>query len=341
MGSATLSVVIPFYNEAATLAECVEHVEAIESPELRLELILVDDCSCDGSAEVASRVAAGFANVRVLRHERNQGKGAALHSGIACATGDYVAVQDADLEYDPRDLVRLIEPLREGKADAVIGSRFLATGAHRVLYFWHSIGNHLITLLSNVFTDLNLTDIEVCYKVFRREVIQSLDLREKRFGFEPEVIAKLARKRLRIYESGVSYHGRSYQEGKKIGLKDAFRAVYCIVKYGSPGAPLPLQAFVYFELVSSAILVDLLVALGLKALGVSPVWAGVSGAAAFAAVCVVSGATMVFESGTRWRTGVERALLVLVPRRVWGLKLRSTVSWVRLFPGGLRSRFAR
>ena len=224
----TLSLVIPCYNEEKTLEACVDKVLAIQDDTLALELIVVDDCSKDGSVAVAMRLRERVPGLVVLRHEKNQGKGAALRTGIKHASGDYVAIQDADLEYDPMDLKRLIVPLRNGDADVVLGSRFLSAGHHRVLYFWHSLGNKFLTLLSNMLTDLNLTDMETCYKVFRREVIQSIEIEENRFGFEPEVVAKIAQRRLRIYETGISYSGRTYAEGKKIGVKDGFRAVYCL-----------------------------------------------------------------------------------------------------------------
>lgn len=230
-----LSVVIPVYNERATLERIVARVKAVPldtSP----ELILVDDASTDGTREVLAGLEAD-PEVRVLYQERNRGKGAALRAGFQAATGDYVIVQDADLEYDPMEYPRLLAPIREGKADVVYGSRFKGGEVTRVLYFWHSVGNRLLTLLSNVATNLNLTDMEVCYKVFPREVIQALDLKENRFGFEPEVTARLARyrgpdgKRLRIYEVGISYAGRTYDEGKKIGWKDGVRALWCILRY--------------------------------------------------------------------------------------------------------------
>jgi glycosyltransferase involved in cell wall biosynthesis len=223
----SLSVVMPCFNEEATLDEIVERV--LESPWTG-ELIIVDDGSTDGTREIL----AGFDDprVRVLLQPCNQGKGAALRRGFSEATMPFTIVQDADLEYDPAEYGVLLEPLVDGRADVVYGSRFQGAGAHRVLYFWHSLGNKLLTLLSNAFTDLNLTDMETCYKVFRTEVIQSIDIEEDRFGFEPEITAKVSRRRLRIYEVGISYSGRTYDEGKKIGWKDGLRALYCIVKYG-------------------------------------------------------------------------------------------------------------
>ncbi len=208
---------------------------------LELELIVVDDCWKDGSLEVGRRLAQNVPGLVLLRHEVNRGKGAALRTGIAAATGDFVAIQDADREYDPMDLKKLLKPLIAGDADVVLGSRFLSSDVHRVLYFWHSIGNLFLTTLSNMLTDLNLTDMETCYKVFRREIIQSIRLEEDRFGFEPEVVAKIAQMRLRIYEMGISYHGRTYEEGKKIGMKDGWRALYCILKYNLPKVPVARQ----------------------------------------------------------------------------------------------------
>jgi glycosyltransferase involved in cell wall biosynthesis len=225
-----LSVVIPCFNEEKTLARILAAVRA--SGVASLEIIVVDDASTDGSAALLEGELRGQIDV-LVRHGVNQGKGAALRSGIARATGQYVIVQDADLEYDPREFGKLLEPMRAGHADVVYGSRFLSGEKRRVLYFWHYLGNRVLTLASNVFSNLNLSDMETCYKLFRREIIQSITISENRFGFEPEVTLKLARMRgIRIYEVGISYHGRTYEEGKKIGWKDGFRALYCILKYG-------------------------------------------------------------------------------------------------------------
>jgi glycosyltransferase involved in cell wall biosynthesis len=223
-----LSVVMPVYNERATLREVIAKVLAAP---IEIELLCVDDGSRDGSREILAELQSQSPQIHVLLQPHNMGKGAALRRGIQEATGDFVIIQDADLEYDPSEYPHLLEPLIQGKADVVFGSRFLGGGPHRVLYFWHSVGNWLLTLLSNCLTNINLSDMETCYKIFRREVIQSIPIEEDRFGFEPEITVKVARRNLRIYEVGISYWGRTYEEGKKIGWKDGVRALYCLLKY--------------------------------------------------------------------------------------------------------------
>ena len=227
-----LSVVIPCYNERTTLEPLLQRVRG--SGVSDLEIIVVDDCSTDGTRELL-RERLEKQVERVIYHERNQGKGAALRTGFAAATGEIVLVQDADLEYDPQDYRRLLRPILDGRADVVFGSRFSGGEAHRVLYFWHSLGNRFLTLFSNAMTNLNLTDMEVCYKVFRREVLQQIRIEEDRFGFEPEITAKVAKQGCRVFEVGISYSGRTYHEGKKIGWRDGVRAVWCILKYNLRG----------------------------------------------------------------------------------------------------------
>lgn len=233
--SQTLSIVIPAYNEGATIHRILDKVKAVQLiGGVQKEVIIVNDCSRDNTEEAvkAYQTANPGLPISYYKHEVNQGKGAALHTGIRNAKGEWVVIQDADLEYDPEEFNLLLKPILDGFADVVYGSRFIGGNPHRILFFWHSIGNRWLTMLSNMLTNLNLTDMETCYKLCRREVIQSLDLKEKRFGFEPEVTAKLSRvPKVRIYEVGISYYGRTYEEGKKIGWKDGFRAIWCIMKY--------------------------------------------------------------------------------------------------------------
>ncbi len=326
----TLSVIIPCYNEERTLEKCVARVLKIAPGDLNLEIIIVDDASTDKSFTIAEAISKAHRNVRVLRHKVNQGKGAALRTGFGEATGNFVAVQDADLEYDPKDLMRLLEPLRQGHADVVIGSRFLSTGTHRVLYFWHYMGNRLLTFLSNMFTDLNLSDMETCYKVFRRDVIQQIEIREDRFGFEPEIIAKVAHMRLRIYEMGISYYGRTYGEGKKIGAKDGLRAMYCVFRYNAHRAPLPIQFLLYLIIGGFAAIANLIVFLILHTSGLS-VWYSAPIAFVVAAtlnyvLCIL----ILFRHKARWSSGTEALVYVCVVGIVGGLDVGLTSSLISL-----------
>lgn len=225
-----LSIVIPVYNEEATLARLVDAVRAVDTG-LEREIVAVDDCSRDGTWGVLQELSKRIPELKVFRHERNQGKGAALRTGFKQATGDIVLIQDADLEYDPSEYHKLLRPIVDGHADVVFGSRFLGGGEHRVLFFWHYVGNKVITILSNMATNLNLSDVEVCYKVFRREVLQGIELKENRFGFEIEITLKVAKARWRCYEVPISYHGRDYSEGKKITWRDGISALRCIIRY--------------------------------------------------------------------------------------------------------------
>lgn len=224
-----ISIVIPVFNEVKTISAILEQVEAVDLP-CDKEIVIVDDFSTDGTRELLQKPDI-IGTTRVFYHNKNQGKGAALKTGIAQARGDIIIIQDADLEYDPQEYPKLLQPILDGKADVVYGSRFMGSGPHRVIYFWHYIGNTFLTLLSNMFTNLNLTDMETCYKAFKKEVLNQVEIEEKRFGFEPEITAKFAKLNCRIYEVGISYSGRSYQEGKKIGWRDGFRALWCIIKY--------------------------------------------------------------------------------------------------------------
>lgn len=333
-----LSVVVPCYNEESTLVSCVRNLLNIQSEELSLEIIVVDDCSSDKSLSLARSLAVIHPEITVVAHEINRGKGAALRTGFAQATGEIVAVQDADLEYDPQDLIRLVQPIIAGRADVVFGSRFLSSGEHRVLYFWHSLVNKGLTFFSNMFTDLNLTDMETCYKVFRREIIKSITIEEDRFGFEPEIVAKVAQMRVRIMEAGISYYGRTYDEGKKIGWKDGIRALYCIFHYNAPKSPLPIQLIIYLFLGGVSGLLNLLVFLGLIQLG-----SGLSVAAAIAYVLAaalnyVLCVFLLFRHKARWNSSGELAAYVAV---VAGSGLIDVLLTEAFTAGDMSSGFAK
>lgn len=247
-GETRLSLVIPCYNEENTLADTVGRCLALKDCSIAVELVIVDDCSTDNSLAVAEGLSRTHPEISLFRHERNRGKGAALRTGFLHATGDYVGIQDADAEYSPTDYVELLKPLQSGQADVVYGSRYLRQESRRVLYFWHTWMNRSLTFVSNMFTNLDISDMETCYKLFRRDVIQRIApmLKENRFGFEPEVTALVARLKYRVHERAIRYEPRSYEEGKKIGWKDGVRALYCILHYGAHDAPLPMQILLYF-----------------------------------------------------------------------------------------------
>ncbi len=308
----TLSIIIPCYNEEQTLEKIVQRVRDIQDENLNLEIIIVDDQSKDNSYKIAQELADKYQEINAFRHDNNQGKGAALRTGFSKATGDYVAIQDADLEYNPEELKKLLEPLINDDADVVFGSRFLSPGAHRVLYFWHSLGNRFLTLLSNMFTDLNLTDMETCYKVFKRDVIQNIEIEEDRFGFEPEIVAKVAHKRLRIFEMGISYYGRTYEEGKKIGARDGLRALYCIFKYNASKAPVPIQFFFYLFIGGTAALVNFIIFMLLFSSGVT---VNIAAPVAFVIAAVVNyflSITLLFKHRAKYNTAGEIIVYILV-----------------------------
>ena len=301
----TASIIVPCFDEEATLQESVERVIGIADAEVALEIIIVDDCSRDGSRKIAEELRARHPSVRVFTHDHNLGKGAAIRTGFKNATGEVIAIHDADLEYDPGDLRKLIELIRAGKADVVFGSRFLSAGEHRVLYFWHSMGNRFLTFLSNMFTDLNLSDMEACYKVFRREAIEGIEICEDRFGFEPEIVAKVSERRPRIYEMGIAYFGRTYEDGKKIGFRDGLRALYCIVRYNAHRSPLLLQFCAWLPGALAGIGVGVLAAAGGEAVGLTPVVSGAMGYLGFAIIHEYYSRQLIFRPASRWAGGPE------------------------------------
>jgi len=325
-----LSIVVPCFNEEMTLERCLRHVLEIQDDSLSLEIIIVDDCSTDNSLKIAQGLAEKYSEIVVLHHEHNRGKGAALKTGFQHATGQIVAVQDADLEYDPFDLRRMVVPIAENKADVVLGSRFTSGGAHRVLYFWHYLGNKFLTLLSNMFSDLNLTDMECCYKVFRREIIQKINIRESRFGIEPELVAKIAQLRVRIYEMGVSYSGRTYEEGKKIGYRDGFRALYCIFHYNARKAPVPIQFLIYIVIGGLSALANISLFLILAKMGFV---FGIAIPAAFVIAAVMNYLLCInflFRHKAKWKTVGEALSYLLVVCLVGAIDFGATTIMLKI-----------
>lgn len=307
----TLTLVVPCYNEEATLENCIDRVLLLKSAGVGLQIIIVDDCSKDSSFRVATRLAQRHPEVEVLHHEVNRGKGAALRTGFAHATGDFVGVQDADLEYEPLEYLKLLEPLLRGEADVVFGSRYLRPETRRALYFWHSWMNNTLTFLSNMMTNLDISDMETCYKLFRREIIQSLDLRENRFGIEPEMVSKIAQARCRVWECAISYQPRTYEEGKKINWKDGVRALYCILHYSAHTAPLPMQLLLYLFIGGVSALCNILFFALFTAAGVALTASVLLSFALAALVNYLQCVTILFRHNARWNTVGEIAAYLL------------------------------
>ena len=329
-----LTLVVPCYNEENTLRGIVEKVLELRSDTLELEIVIVDDCSRDRSREVAQELAKEYKEIKLAFHLVNMGKGAALRTGFLEATGDYVGVQDADMEYDPRDYLTMLQPLLDGKADVVYGSRYLRPDTRRVLYFWHSCMNRFLTFASNMFTDLGITDMETCYKLFRREVIQSIAprLKENRFGFEPEVTTYVAEAKVRVYECAISYNPRTFDEGKKIGWRDGLRALYCIMHYGACNAPVPMQLIIYFFIGAVAALVNLgafaLILHGTDwGVNCATVISYIISAAANYLLCIA----ILFRHKARWSTTGELAAYIVTLAIMggidWGLT-RLLINWL-------------
>ena len=320
-----LTLVVPCYNEETTLSRCVSRLLELSSASLALEIIIVDDCSRDRSLEIARELAAQHPEIRVLHHEVNRGKGAALRTGFQYATGDFVGIQDADLEYEPLEYRKLLEPLLRDEADVVFGSRYLRPDSRKVLYFWHSWMNKTLTFISNMMTNLDISDMETCYKLFRREIIQSIDLKEERFGFEPEVVAKVAQRHCRVWEVAISYKPRSFEEGKKIGWKDGVRALYCILHYGAHTAPLPMQLLLYLFIggvsaVGNILFFSLMLSSGME-MYAAVVWAFVLAAAVNYLLCVL----ILFRHKARWNTSDEILMYALTVVIMCGVDVAITM----------------
>ncbi|UQZ91433.1 glycosyl transferase (plasmid) [Deltaproteobacteria bacterium Smac51] len=336
----TISLIIPCYNEEETLAGCVERVLHLKDDgHMNLEIVIVDDCSTDDSLRIAKELAERHPEIKICKHDVNQGKGAALRTGFLEATGDFVGIQDADLEYDPMDYKKLVKPLDEGKADVVYGSRYLRPETRRVLYFWHTQMNRFLTFCSNAFTDLGITDMETCYKLFSREVIQKIapKLKENRFGFEPEITALISEERCRVYECAISYNPRTFEEGKKIGWKDGVRALYCIFHYGAHNAPLPVHLLIYFFIGAISAVVNITTfALIFGPVGLMPatIIAFVVAAACNYLLCI----TLLFKHLVRWRLGSELGVYFVGVFALWGFDYAVTAGLIGVGVGAVLAK---
>jgi len=304
----TLSIVVPCYNEARTIETCIAKLlDMSQGQNFSLEIIVVDDASTDGSWQILEKITQQRNEIRIIRHEKNRGKGAALRTGFIHAAGDFIGIQDADAEYDPNDYLAMLTPLLDGCADVVYGSRYLRPGTRRVLYYWHTWMNKTLTKTSNMFTNLDITDMETCYKLFRREVIHRIapELKEERFGFEPEVTAKVAQAGCRVYECAISYSPRTYEEGKKIGWKDGVRALYCIFHYSAHTSPLPMQILIYFFIGAVSLFVNLFLFMGLTRAGVVLNYAIIASFIAAALCNYLLCIAILFRHKARWNTITE------------------------------------
>jgi glycosyltransferase involved in cell wall biosynthesis len=311
--SYTLSLIVPCYNEARTIETCIDRVlEISQGQDFSLEIIVVDDASTDGSWQILEKTAQKHSELRILKHEKNRGKGAALRTGFIHATGDFVGIQDADAEYDPHDYLTMLQPLLDGRADVVYGSRYLRPDTRRVLYFWHTWMNKTLTSVSNMFTNLDITDMETCYKLFRREIIQKIapELKEDRFGFEPEVTARVAEAQCRVYECAISYNPRTYEEGKKIGWKDGIWALYCIFHYSAHNAPLPMQILIYLFIGAISLFANLIFFVGVTQAGMVLEYAIIASFIVSALCNYLLCIAILFRHKARWNTGMELFLYV-------------------------------
>jgi glycosyltransferase involved in cell wall biosynthesis len=327
--SFTLSLIIPCFNEEATIAECIKRVSCItEGHDFSLELIVVDDASTDNSLKLLEEIARSNTAIRILKHEKNRGKGAALRTGLVHASGDFVGIQDADSEYNPAEYITMLDPLLNDKADVVFGSRYLKPDTRRVLYFWHTWMNRTLTRVSNMFTNLDITDMETCYKLFRREVIQEIapTLKEERFGFEPEITAKVAQGHYRVYECAISYYPRSYEEGKKISWKDGVHALYCIFHYSAHTAPLPMQILIYFFIGFVSLLANQIVFAVMLYSGVSITHAIVGAFALSALINYILCVLILFQHNVRWNTAGE-VFMYIVSIIIMGLIDFGLTNW--------------
>lgn len=336
MNNPQLSLIIPCYNEEQTLADCVKRCLEISEYNVSLELIIVDDCSSDNSLAVAQSLAESYPHITVLHHVQNQGKGAALRTGFLHATGEYIGIQDADMEYTPLDYLTLMEPLRQGKADVVYGSRYLRQDTRRVLYFWHTWMNRTLTFLSNMFTNLDISDMETCYKLFRREIIKTIapQLQENRFGFEPEITALVAQHKCRVYECAIHYEPRSYEEGKKIGWKDGVHALYCILHYGAPTAPLPMQILLYLLIGSLCAVANIIFfAMGMQS-GFSILSATITAFLLAAALNYFLCLAILFRHKARWSAPGELLayIVTLVVMGVLDCAMTTGLIYIGLYP---------